>query len=392
MTDVPPAPDAPAYKLVEKLSDEYSVVRSRVSDRCFVSWYDPAARLIRRASLRTKRASAATAIVQGLVDRGVTGDPRPHLKKSVVTTVNELLDSHLAYVAKLPSADTEMRHIEKLRARFGERRIASLTPADFEAFRDELIGQGRKLTTISRVLVTARSAAKRAYDNHHVSVLLKIPEFAKTRHKRSAPLKGPVLSAAEWAKVIDAIVKPHTLLLVVLLIHTGSRVSALLEATAAQIDWTENAIDLNPAGRDPTDKRRPVLPIFDTLRPWLKDLPDGHLIRYRGKPIAEADTAFQATVRRAKIDKKANAYSARHSLGRWFRQAGIDTEEIGVFLGNGKIMGESETTLIYSPWAAEYLVNCRHAVEAFVREINSHTVKWDLAQPYATKPNWKKET
>jgi integrase len=329
--------------------------------------------------------------VQGLVDRGVTGDPRPHLKTKRLTTVNELLDSHLDYVAKLPSADTEMRHIEKLRAAFGERRIASLTPADFEAFRDGLIGQGRKLTYASRILVTCRSAAKRAYDNKQVSVLLKVPEFAKTRHKRAAPLKGPVLTPQEWAAIIDSVVEPHTLLLVVLLIHTGSRVSALLEATAAQIDWTVGTIDLNPAGRDPTDKRRPVLPIFDTLRPWLEGLPEGHLIRYRGKPIAEADTAFNATVRRAKIDKKANAYSARHSLGRWFRQAGIDTEEIGVFLGNGKIMDESETTLIYSPWAAEYLVNCRRAVEASVREVNTHTAKWDLSRPYATKPNWKKE-
>jgi integrase len=205
------------------------------------------------------------------------------------------------------------------------------------------------------------------------------------------PLKGPVLSAVEWAKVIDAIVEPHTLLLVVLLIHTGSRITALLELTTAQIDWQVNTIDLNPEGRDPTDKRRPVLPIFDTLRPWLENLPEGHLIRYRGKPIAEADTAFQATVRRAQIDKKANTYSARHSLGRWFRQAGIDTEEIGVFLGNGKIMDESETTLVYSPWEPESLVNCRRAVEALVREINTHTTKWDLARPYATKPTWKKE-
>jgi integrase len=222
-----------------------------------------------------------------------------------------------------------------------------------------------------------------------VPILLKIPEFAKARHTRNAPLKGPVLSAAEWAKVIDAVVEPHTLLLVILLIHTGSRVSALLEATAAQIDWTENTIDLNPKGRDPTDKRRPVLPIFDTLRPWLENLPEGHLIRYRGKPIAEADTAFKATVRRSGIDKKANAYSARHSLGRVFRRAEIKTEEIGVFLGNGKIPDESETTLVYSPWEPEYLINCRRAVEAFMREINSHTVKWDLARPYTFMPDFE---
>lgn len=393
MADILPVSNGPAYILVEKIGDEYSVVRCRVSGRLFISWYDPdpTDRQTRRASLQTDKVSVATAIVQSLVDRGVTGDPRPFLKKKPLTTVNELLDSHLPHIAKLPSADTEMRHIEKLRAAFGERRIASLTMEDFEAFRDELLGQKRRITYVSRILVTCRSAAKRAYANKHVSVLLNVPEFAKKRHKRTAPLKGPVLTAAEWAKVIDAIVAPHMLLLVILLIHTGSRITALLQLTLAQIDWILGTIDLNPEWRDRTDKRRPVLPIFDTLRPWLENLPDGHLILYRGKPIAEADTSFMATVRRAKIDKKANTYSARHSLGRRFRAAEIDTEETGVFLGNGKITEESEVTLVYSPWAPEYLINCRRAVEAFVREINTHTKKWDLTRPYATKPDWKED-
>src|SRR4051812_42355394 len=51
------AADGPAYVLIEKIGDEYSVVRSRASRRHFVSWYDAAARLVRRASLKTAKPS-----------------------------------------------------------------------------------------------------------------------------------------------------------------------------------------------------------------------------------------------------------------------------------------------------------------------------------------------
>jgi integrase len=262
---------------------------------------------------------------------------------------------------------------------------------DFENFRDALLGQGLRITYVSRILVTFRSAGKRAYDNKLMPFRLDVPHFAKEKHKRGAPLKGPALTPAEWAKIFDATVQPHSLLLNILLINTASRVSALLETTTAQIDWQLNTIDLNPEGREETDKRRAVLPIPATLHPWLENLPEGHLIQHHGKPITTAKTAFNAAVRRSKIGKKANAYSARHSIGRWFRRAGIETEEIGAWLANGQIPDASQTTLIYSPWEPEYLVNCRQAVEEFVREINRHTRKWDLTKPYAVKPDWKED-
>jgi hypothetical protein len=89
------APDRPAYELIDEIG-EYRIVRSRVSERLFISWYDLASRQTRRASLKTKKAGFATATVQGLVDRKVTGDPRPYLKKKQLTTVTELLDLHRA--------------------------------------------------------------------------------------------------------------------------------------------------------------------------------------------------------------------------------------------------------------------------------------------------------
>jgi site-specific recombinase XerC len=128
--------------------------------------------------------------------------------------------------------------------------------------------------------------------------------------------------------------------------------------------------------------------LTSTLRPWIENLPDGHLITYRGKPIAEADTAFNSAVRRSKIAKKANTYSIRHSLARYMLKRGIDLEEIGIWLGHGNHDPDTDTTLIYCPWEPDYLINCRNAAEAFVREINRYTRKWDLLSPYAVKPGY----
>lgn len=233
---------------------------------------------------------------------------------------------------------------------------------------------------------TALSRAHRLTKRMSEDVDLKIVSEKNPSRGALRKLRGDITDALLAAGFVF---DPDTLLLVVLLIHTGSRVTALLELTTEQIDLTTGIIDLNPAGREETDKRRAVLPIPATLSAWLVDLPKGHLIQYRGSPIAERDTAFNAAVRRSKIGTKANTYSARHSLGRRFREARIDTEETGVWLANGRIDEGDEVTLVYSPWAPGYLNNCRRAVEDFVREINTHTRKWDLAKPYAVKADWK---
>jgi hypothetical protein len=70
------------------------------------------------------------------------------------------------------------------------------------------------------------------------------------------------------------------------------------------------------------------------------------------------------------------------------RKMSVELEEIGISLGHGNHDPETETTLIYCPWEPEYLINCRKAAEAFVREINTHTRKWDLLRPYCVKPNY----
>jgi integrase len=383
------SPDSePAYELVEDYG-HYKLVRARAGGRYYVAWYDSEIRQTRRVSLRTKKSSEAHDKVRFLVDLGATGNPNDHLNKKQVRTVSELLnDAWENYLQKLPSAEAAGIARDILKREMGEKRLAALVLRDYDDFRDKLKAAGKAIGYVSRILSVLRSSGNRALENKQTTVKLKVPEYQPRSKKKGLKKKGPLLTCQEIAAIIDEINDQHLLLLVILLIHLGARVGAILDAIKAQVDLEQNLFDLNPPGRETTNKGRPVLPIPPTLRPWLETLPDGPLITYRGAAIAEADTAFNSAVDRSKIGKKANTYSIRHSLSRYMRKKRVDLEEIGIYLGHGNHDPETETTLIYCPWEPEYLINCREAAEAFVREINTHTRKWDLLRPYCVKPNY----
>jgi integrase len=378
-----------AYELIEE-HEHYRLVRARASGRYYVAWYDPDGRQTRRASLRTNKSSEAHEQVRFLLDLGVTGDPKEYLnKKKQVRTVSELLDDAWdSYLKKLPSAEAAGIARNILKRELGEKRLSALVLQDYDDFRDRLKAMGKSIGYVSRILSVLRSSGNRALKNRKTTVRLDVPEYQPRSKKKNLKKKGPLLTTQEIAAIIDKIDAPHLLLLVILLIHFGARVGALLDAIRGQIDLEQSLFDLNPPGRDATNKGRPLLPIPATLRPWIEDLPDGPLITYHGAAIAEADTAFNSAVGRSKIGKKANTYSIRHSLSRYMRKQGVDLEEIGIWLGHGNHDPENETTLIYCPWEPDYLINCRKAAEEFVREISRYTRRWDLLRPYCVKPDY----
>ncbi|MGY4434806.1 integrase [Bradyrhizobium sp. F1.13.1] len=383
-----PPTAGPAYKFVEDYGN-YKLVQARASASFYAAWYNPSQRQTCRISLRTNKLRLAHEKMQFLADLAITGDPKEYLNKKQVNTVADLLDDDWEhYLHKIPSAEAAGIARDILKREMGEKRLAALVPRDYEGFRDKLKAAGKQIGYVSRILSVLRSAGNRALANKQTTVKLKVPEYQPRSKKKGLKKKGPLLTCKEIAAIIDQINDLHLLLLVVLLIHLGARVGALLDAIKAQIDLEQNRFDLNPPGRETTNKGRPVLPIPATLRPWLEDLPDGPLITYRGVAIAEADTGFNSAVVHSKIGKKANTYSIRHSLARYMRERRVDLEEIGIYLGHGNHDPETETTEIYCPWEPEYLVNCREAAEAFVREINKHTRKWDLLRPYCVKPTY----
>ncbi|MDA9491890.1 hypothetical protein [Bradyrhizobium sp. CCBAU 11361] len=60
---------------------------------------------------------------------------------------------------------------------------------------------------------------------------------------------------------------------------------------------------------------------------------------------------------------------------------GVEPLEISLWLGHLRPPDSVETTLVYSPFCPDYLINAKAAVEAFVREIASHCRRHDILNP-----------
>ena len=375
------------YAVVEIIG-EWRILR-HINGQYYLAWYDAVARQTRRVSLKRDSIKFACEIVQGLVDRAVVGDPRDSLRIQPLKTVRELLNGHRLYVEKLVSAEAELIQIDKiLKSAIGDRRLASLVDSDFETLRDDWTRSGLAISTVSRRLSTLRSAVRRAVNDRRLprEHAPRIPEFRTKNDVRAANPKGAVCTPKQLAAIYDATVDPHLQVLWAALYATAARDGALFDFTGAQIDHVHNLIDLNPPGRVQSKKYRPILPIISPFLRWTDLFPNGHVILWRGKPLVSAKSGVRRAVR-AGLKKRddevinVNPYSVRHSIGRYMRQHGVETEEISIWLGHRAPPNNSETTLIYSPYGPDYLLNAKAVAGKFFEEIASHAATPLLEPP-----------
>lgn len=368
----------------------YALVRHSQSRQLFVAWYNSQTRQVVRASLRTEDLAHAVVKIQSLIDQGVDGDPRPHLKTAGPKTLRMVLEAHRPYVANLASAEAEAIHIDLiLTSDLADRKASSLLPKDWESLRDRWLADGKTIGTVSRRISTARSALRRAHDNGEIVSFRRVPEFRTKNHVRSAQPKGTILSTAELARLYDAFEEPHLQVWFAFLLGTGARTAAILDLRQGSFERDPALIRLNPAGRVQTNKWRPCLPIQKHLQPWIEQLPQGHAVTWRGRSVKNVKTGRAAAVERALLDPGTNSYSVRHSLGRFMLRNGVAHEQIGVWLGHVAPPESPETTLIYSPYEPEFLIDAKRATEKFVAEIAARAKTPLLEPPPAVALMWK---
>jgi hypothetical protein len=364
--------------------EELWIARSDASPYLYCAWFDAQARQTRYASLHTTDLVRAIEKVRSIIDRRLAHDPRLGLKDSLLSSVVPLLDWHWeTHASHLSSADSEEYGIDLIKRLLGDPRLAALDSIAFDSFRDRCLQQGLAISSISKVLSTLRSAANRAFEGNRIARPLKIPEYRTKTDIETAPLRGPVGTPEQFGKLFDATEELHLLMTLIASLNTLTRPGAIFEATGAQIDLGLNRFDLNPAGRRQTKKFRPIVPITATFRPWLEDLPPGHLITYNGLPVSSVKTALNHACKLAQVDL--NLYSPRHSVARHMRELRVDSDEISIFLGH-KVPKKSETTLRYAPWSPQYLTDAAAAVEDFIHRIQKHTRRNLLLPPWKWKP------
>jgi len=159
------------------------------------------------------------------------------------------------------------------------------------------------------------------------------------------------LTREELAQLLDSIDTPHVRLFVVLAVTTGARMSALLDLTWDRVNLAKGIIDLNPAGRHETNKRRAIVPIAPKADAELRIAQEGalsdHVIEYGGNPVKSIKKAIQAAAARSGV--KCSAHVFRHTAGVWMAEADVPMQKIAQYLGHTSTRVTEQVYARYSP-------------------------------------------
>jgi integrase len=161
---------------------------------------------------------------------------------------------------------------------------------------------------------------------------------------------------------MDAIETPHVRLFVTLALTTGARMGALLDLTWDRVDFVHSTIDLMPAGRDKTNKRRTVVAMNPRAREALEAARDAaltdYVIEYGGKPVASVKTAIAAAARRSGVPCSPHVF--RHTAAVWMAQADVPMQKIAQVLGH---TSTRVTETVYARYSPRFMADAMAALD-----------------------------
>ena len=159
------------------------------------------------------------------------------------------------------------------------------------------------------------------------------------------------LTRKDLVKVLEATDTPHTRLFIILAICTGARMAALLDLKWVQVNLEKGFLNLNPAGRDITNKRRSIVPINDRARVALEEALAGalteYVIEYGGHSVKSVKKSISSAARRSGIPF--SPHVLRHSSAVWMAEANVPMSQIAQYLGHTSTRITEQVYARYSP-------------------------------------------
>lgn len=257
------------------------------------TWYDPDAkgRQTRIKTLGTRDLEEAKAELARWYARNAPlhrADPRD-------VPLTDLIVRHIEKrTERKRSADTIERSLLMWDDAFPGRTVGSLTPGEIEDFGRSILartyidwaGQERPYTTetVRRVLSDGRAMLNLARERGELASVptVSLKAFPKGKGRKR------ILSAEEAARLILACEQDWLVRFIMIAAGTGARTEAILELSPFQIDRDRRLIHFLPEGREQTKKRRPSVPIADTLWPYIAGATGDRVVGRGGKAFGAA--------------------------------------------------------------------------------------------------------
>ena len=210
--------------------------------------------------------------------------------------------------------------------------------------------------SIGRELTVLRAALRDAWKRGRLESAPYIINLPKP------PPRQRFLTQEEFRRLIDACTEEHLYRFVMLAIHTLQRPIALFDLRVDQVDLDRGRIDFLPPGELQSNKRRPVIPITNTLRPILagciEDSVSGYVLEYLGGPLQSVKRSFATACRNAGLDG-VTPYVLRHTGATLLAAAGVPMRQIAGMLGHTV----QKTTEIYAKHHPDFMGEASSALD-----------------------------
>ena len=265
-------------------------------------------------------------------------------------------------------------------------RVSDVTEERQKAFWLWSRDKGHAPATTARVL-TVLSAALR----HSINGLA--PRVT-TCGKKVADYQGvPEPQPREWIPTDDQLARyldslcgdqaEHVFRYTLIALNTLARPSAILELEPNQIDFERGLVNLNPQGRPQNKKRRPVVRLTETLRPWLVTWGEvgSPYVRFRGGAVVSVKRTFKRHGQSLGFPEF-SPYTLRHKMATELAARGVAGEVLKRQLGHkSPDLRMTERYIKYDP---RLLAEAKSAIEDYLGSLNRLTER-ELLRPHSFK-------
>ena len=300
-----------------------------------------------------------------------------------VTTVSEILRRYYdEHASKLPSALAVKDAIARWTAHYGEETTISELTVERQKRFIKWLGQqtSRRGEPLSegyqhRIIGVGATALHWARDEkEYIPSAPTIKNIAVDSEE-----KAKYLTLEEMARFVNAAdtdTTQHVWWWAVLSINTLGRPSAVLELSRAQLNFGERTINLLPPGRKQNKKFRPIVPMTNTLLPWIRKA-GPLLVPYKTKKavrqLKSIRQGFERVRARAELPETVTTYSIRRTMSRELRRRHVPVWDIAGMLGHA--IKSLKTTEGYAEFDPIPTGPAALAIDAYCAELSAHLKK-----------------
>jgi site-specific recombinase XerD len=339
----------------------------------YICWYDRQAQQRKYRSTGTRDFQAAeTALLEHAL---AAGSLPKNEAPSEMKIAEVLLRYYNEHRKKRPSEEEGRIHCAWwMKFYSASETVADLTKKKQSDFHDFLLEHNLSKSYAHKIITTGRAALNHCLNREYLSSIPRIQTYLTKKERLAAVPKGRPMKLKEIGALLDAFGPEtgtqHMVDFIITMTNTVCRPGAALDLDSTQIDDDMGVVNLNPEGREQTDKYRPTVTLTSTMA-FMTSSKQGRIVNIDGKPVTSVRTEWNKGRERAKLDNRVVPYSLRHTMIRLMAARNVPLDQRKIVLGHQS--KEDEVTRTYCPDTVAETELATRAIEDIMRELQKYT-------------------